>query len=162
DDVFVWNPGDGNDTVEGQDGVDTMQFNGATINEKIDLSANGPRLRLTRDVANIVMDTDGIEQVNITARGDVDTITVNDLSGTAVTQVNLDLAGTPGSGVGDGSADTVIVNGTSGNDVVDVSGAGGSFAVAGLPALVTAQGSEGANDSLVVKTLGGDDIVSAD
>src|SRR5262249_58938701 len=125
DDVFVWNPGDGNDTVEGQDGVDTMQFNGATINEKIDLSANGPRLRLTRDVANIVMDTDGIEQVNITTRGGVDTITVNDLSGTAVTQVNLDLAGTPGSGLGDGSADTAILNGTTGKGVVAGAGARG-------------------------------------
>ena len=38
---FVWNPGDGSDTVEGQDGHDTMLFNGANINEKFDLSANG-------------------------------------------------------------------------------------------------------------------------
>ena len=43
DDTFVWNPGDGSDTVEGQDGTDTMLFNGANINEKIDLSANGSR-----------------------------------------------------------------------------------------------------------------------
>ena len=44
DDTFVWNPGDGSDTIEGQDGNDTMQFNGANINEKIDLSANGDRV----------------------------------------------------------------------------------------------------------------------
>jgi hypothetical protein len=31
DDRFVWNPGDGNDTVEAQDGQDTLQFNGANI-----------------------------------------------------------------------------------------------------------------------------------
>ena len=46
DDTFVWNPGDGSDTVEGQDGLDTMLFNGANINEKIDISANGERRAL--------------------------------------------------------------------------------------------------------------------
>ena len=58
------------------------------------------------------MDLNGVEQVNVNALGGADTITVNDLSGTDVTSVNLDLAGTPGSGTGDGQADTVIVNGT--------------------------------------------------
>ena len=51
DDTFVWNPGDGSDTVEGQDGSDTMIFNGANVSEKIDISANGSRVRFTRDVA---------------------------------------------------------------------------------------------------------------
>src|SRR5690242_17099517 len=32
-DVFVWNPGDGSDTIDGQTGFDTLQFNGANINE---------------------------------------------------------------------------------------------------------------------------------
>ncbi len=41
DDSFTWNPGDGSDVVEGQDGRDTMIFNGANVNEKIDISANG-------------------------------------------------------------------------------------------------------------------------
>src|SRR5262249_19780631 len=45
DDTFVWNPGDGNDTVEGQNGFDTLQFNGANIAEKIDISANGSHVR---------------------------------------------------------------------------------------------------------------------
>ena len=49
DDSFVWDPGDGSDVVEGQAGSDTMVFNGANVSEHIDLSANGPRLRLFRD-----------------------------------------------------------------------------------------------------------------
>ena len=93
DDTFVWNPGDGSDIVEGQGGHDTLQFNGANVNENIDLSANGSRLRLTRDVGNITMDVNGVEQVNVVALGGADTITVNDLSHTGVTDVNLDLAG---------------------------------------------------------------------
>ena len=46
DDTFVWNPGDGSDTVEGQAGSDTLVFNGANVNENIDISANGGRVRL--------------------------------------------------------------------------------------------------------------------
>jgi Ca2+-binding RTX toxin-like protein len=30
-DTFVWNPGDGNDSIEGQAGVDNLLFNGANI-----------------------------------------------------------------------------------------------------------------------------------
>jgi hypothetical protein len=54
DDVFQWNPGDGSDTVEGQDGTDTMLFFGANIAENIDIAANGARVRFARDVANVV------------------------------------------------------------------------------------------------------------
>src|SRR5207344_1936052 len=91
DDTFVWNPGDGSDIVEGQNGADTMLFNGANIAEQIDLSANGPRLRLFRNVANITMDTAGVEQVDMNALGGADTVTVNDLTGTDVDRVNVDL-----------------------------------------------------------------------
>ena len=61
DDVFQWDPGDGSDTVEGQDGTDTMLFNGANISENIDISANGGRVRFTRDVGNITMDLNDVE-----------------------------------------------------------------------------------------------------
>ena len=52
-------------------------------------------------------DVNGVEQVNVVALGGADTLTVNDLSGTNVAQVKLDLAGTLGGGTGDGQADTV-------------------------------------------------------
>src|SRR5262249_28912281 len=50
DDTFVWEPGDGSDTVEGQGGRDTLEFDGSNLAESFDLSANGDRARLTRDV----------------------------------------------------------------------------------------------------------------
>jgi Ca2+-binding RTX toxin-like protein len=161
DDTFVWNPGDGSDRVEGQAGFDAMLFNGANIAEKIDISANGGRVRFTRDVANITMDLDDVERIDFTARGGADTITVGDLSGTDVTAVNLDLAATPGTGTGDGVADSVTVNGTNGADQIQVLGAGTSYSVVGLHAQVNVTGSEGANDSLVVNAQGGNDVVSA-
>jgi Ca2+-binding RTX toxin-like protein len=161
DDTFTWNPGDGSDTVEGQGGVDTLQFNGANIDEKIDLSANGARLRLTRNIGNVTMDTNGVEQVNIVAKGGADSITVNDLSGTSVTQVNINLESAPGSGVGDGAADTVVVNGTSGNDVIAVSGGASGVAVTGLHAQVHIVGAEPTMDRLNIFALAGDDVVTA-
>jgi Ca2+-binding RTX toxin-like protein len=161
DDTFVWNPGDGSDTVEGQDGSDRMLFNGANVAEKIDISANGGRVRFTRDVANITMDLGGVEDIDFTARGGADTINVNDLSGTDVTQVNLNLESSPGSGQGDGAADTVIVNGTAGDDVAQVIGDATGVAVFGLQAQVNITGAEAANDRLIVNALAGDDVITA-
>ena len=68
-DLFVWDPGDGSDRVEGEAGFDTMLFNGSGADEAFDASANGPRLRFTRDMGNIVMDTDGMERVDVEALG---------------------------------------------------------------------------------------------
>src|SRR5262249_58310784 len=99
--------------------------------------------------------------IDLNARGGSDTATVNDLSGTDLTAVNINLAGVLGGTAGDAQADTVIVNGTNGNDAIQVLGAGTSFTVAGLPATVSVTNSEGANDSLVVNALGGDDQVNA-
>ena len=93
DDVFQWNPGDGNDTVEGQGGVDTMLFFGANIAENIEISANGDRVLFSRDVANVTMDLNGVEHIDFHALGGADNVVVGDLSGTDVTEVNIDLRG---------------------------------------------------------------------
>ncbi|WP_426608588.1 beta strand repeat-containing protein [Bradyrhizobium sp. McL0616] len=161
DDTFIWNPGDGSDTVEGQDGTDTLVFNGANINENIGITANHGRVKFTRDVANITMDLNGIEHINFNALGGADNINVGDLTGTGVTLVALDLASQPGSGTGDGAADTVTVNGANGSDNIQISGTGGSVTVAGLPATVTLAGSEGANDRLIVDGGAGNDVITA-
>jgi Ca2+-binding RTX toxin-like protein len=155
----VWNPGDGSDVVEGQGGFDTMQFNGANIDEKFELSANGTRLRLTRNIGTVTMDAAGVERVDINALGGADVITVNDLSGTGVSEVNINLAAS--GGAGDGAADTVIVNGTSGNDVAIVSGDASGTTVQGLAATVKITGAEAANDRLVLQMQAGDDVVAA-
>ena len=160
-DKFQWDPGDGSDVVEGQDNTDTMLFNGSAANEIFEASANGGRLRFTRNIATIVMDTNDLEVVDLRALGGTDTITVNDLSGTDVTKVEGDLAGTLGGSAGDAAADTVVVNGTNGADVIDVFGAGTSASVVGLATQVNIANAEGANDSLVINALGGDDDVTA-
>ena len=57
----------------------------------MDISANGGRVRLFRDVGNVTMDLNGVEHIQLNALGGADTITVNDLTGTGVTQVAIDL-----------------------------------------------------------------------
>ncbi len=161
DDTFVWNPGDDNDTLEGQDGFDSMLFNGASAAEKIDISANGGRALFTRDIANVVMDLNDVEGIDFSARGGADNIFVNDLSGTDVTEVNINLESTPGSGIGDGAADTITINATSGDDIVLVVGDAGAVSVLGLSAVVNIVGFEAANDRIVINTFAGDDVVEA-
>jgi len=160
DDTFVWDPGDGSDTIEGQDGTDTMVFNGANVAERVALSANGNRLKFLRDPGSVTMDSAGVERVDFNALGGADLVTVNDLSGTDVSDVNIDLAGTLGGAAGDGQADSVAVNGTNGNDTINVSGDASGVAVSGLAALVAVQHQE-PNDGLAVNGLGGNDAISA-
>ena len=161
DDVFRWDPGDGNDVIEGQDGADTLVFNGSAANEIMTASANGGRALFTRNVANIVMDLNDVESLDIAALGGADTIVVGDLSGTDVTEVNIDLASTIGGTAGDAAADIVTVNATNGDDIIDVFGSGTSLAVLGLAARVNVAHGEGANDSLVIHGLGGNDGITA-
>jgi Ca2+-binding RTX toxin-like protein len=160
DDTFVWDPGDGSDTIEGSEGADTMRFNGANAAEKVDLFANGNRLELARNLGNITMDTAGVETVDVNALGGADLVGVDDLNGTDVDAVNLDLAGTLGGTAGDGVTDRVTVNGTNNDDQVNVGGNASSVTVSGLHTVVSIEHQE-PTDELDVHGLDGNDTISA-
>jgi Ca2+-binding RTX toxin-like protein len=157
-DTIRWDPGDGSDIIEGGPGTDQLAFNAASINEKIDLSANGSRVRLTRDVGNIVMDLNGVETTGLALLGGADTLTVNDLTGTNLKTINANLFGA--GGVDDGAADTVVVNGTAANDSFVVSDVGSTVNVSGLAAQVNITGSTAALDKLTLNGLAGTDSFS--
>ena len=160
DDVFVWNPGDDNDTVEGQDGTDTMLFNGANISENIDISANGDHARFFRDIANVTMDLDNVETIDFNALGGADKIVVNDLSGTGVSLINIDLAANGGGG--DGAADVVTVNATGGDDVILLStDANGALVIEGLASRIVIENFEFGLDKVQINGLGGADVIEA-
>jgi Ca2+-binding RTX toxin-like protein len=167
-DTFVWDAGDGSDKVEGgtngafNGAVDRLVFNGADGAESIDLSANGSRVRLVRDVGHVTMDLNGVEQVDANARGGADTVTVDELSGTDVTEVGLSLAGSLTPKAGDGADDHVVVNGTEGADTVQLTGTQpDGVTVSGLQALVHIFGTDGTSDALDFHALGGNDTVDA-
>lgn len=160
DDVFQWDPGDGNDVIEGQTGTDKMLFNGSNANENITMSDNGNRFRFFRDVAAVTMDTDDVERVQFNAFGGVDTITVDDLSGTDVNQVRISLSSGPGQAA-DGQQDKVVVNGTAADNTIAIATTNGETVVSGLPAQVRITGVDAGTDQLQVNGLSGNDVIDA-
>ena len=160
DDRFQWDPGDSSDTVEGSTGTDALHFNASNAGEQIDVGRNGGRVRVTRNIAGVTLDVNDVESSFFRLLGGADQITVGDLSGTDLKLSDLDLAAFGGGG--DGSQDTVIVNGRELADKVDVTADGAQVSVDGLPALTRIRGSESLNDTLRVNTLGGFDDVTVD
>jgi hypothetical protein len=159
-DSFRWDPGEGSDLIEGQDGTDTMVFNGAGLVDTVTMTAEGKQLTFLRQPGNVRMDTDGVEVVDFNALGGADRITVDDLTDTAVTQVNLDFADTLGGAIADGAIDTVEVNGTDGEDSIDIEGNGAWADVTGLAAVTSVEHAD-PTDVLSVNTLAGaDDVVA--
>jgi hypothetical protein len=158
-DTFNWDNGEGSDVVEGQDGPDTLVFNGAAIAENVTMSANNGRLTFFRTQGSVTMDTDGVETVVDNALGGADSVTVNDLSGTDVTKTNIDLAGTLGGAAGDGAIDSVTVNGTNGDDDINIAGNGSGADVTGLATAVSVVHAD-LSDMLSVNTLAGTDHVT--
>jgi hypothetical protein len=145
--------------IEGQDGTDTMLFNGAAVAENVTLTANGGRLTFFRVQGNVTMDTNDVEIVDDNPIGGADTVTVNDLTGTDVAQTNIDLAFDPGSDFSDGIADNVVVNGTNGDDNIAINGNGSGADVTGLATAVSVKHAD-PTDTLSVNTLAGTDHVA--
>jgi Ca2+-binding RTX toxin-like protein len=159
DDTFQWDPGDGSDTVEGQDGRDAMAFNGSNIGEEFTVTADGPRVRFARNVAGIVMDLAGVEEIDTAAFRGADLMTIGDLTGTDVTELRTDLGALRG-GPADGEADRIVVAGTAGNDAITAAGSAGTLAVTGLPARVDVTGAEAPLDVLDIDGGAGDDAIT--
>ncbi|MCI0686349.1 MAG: hypothetical protein L0Y54_03795 [Sporichthyaceae bacterium] len=155
-DSFRWDPGDGSDVVEGQNGTDTLDFNGAGADEIMSLSPNGGRSLFLRNVANIRMDMDGVEQLDLTALGGADTITIEDMSGTDFRRADVDLSGPAGGA--DGVGDIVTVRGTELADNIRVRTSGALITVNGLQTKTVLAGVEPI-DQLQIDALGGDDRV---
>src|SRR5262249_43808031 len=102
-----------------------------------------------------------VEQFDVHALGGVDIITVNDLTGTAFTQVNVDLASTLGGSSGDGAADTVIGNGTAGGDIITATLPSGGVGVTGPIPHVFVSHFETTLDTVRIQSLDGHDIIDA-
>ena len=154
-DVFVWNRDDGDDTVQGGAGVDTLRFTSNVVGN-FELSANGPWARLSDGWGGALLDN--VERIELRARGAGDDIKINDLSGTDVKQVAIDLAGsTPG--VPDAAGDSVDVNGTDGDDTITAL-ASGRLSITGLPALVTIANAD-STDDLNIDSADGNDVMNA-
>jgi Ca2+-binding RTX toxin-like protein len=157
-DTFQWDPGDGNDVIDGGEGhADTMLFNGGAGADTASLSPNGHAAVFLRQPANIRMDLDNVEQVQYNALGGTDTTTVDDMSGTDVRQVNVNV----GANGADSVLDNVIVNGSDQADHVKVSGEASTVKVDGSQAETTISGAD-TSDQLHINTGDGNDKVTVD
>jgi Ca2+-binding RTX toxin-like protein len=159
DDTVQWDPGDGSDIIDGGDGSDRLRFNASNAGETLDLSATSNRLRLTRDIGTVTVDAGTLELVDLRTFGSADRVNVHDLTGTGITDVAVDLAGSADPNQGDGAADSVVVDGTGAADAVTVDAAAGVATVRGLAAEIAVLHPDYAFDRLDIATLGGDDTV---
>jgi hypothetical protein len=162
DDVFVWDPGDASDIVEGGRGSDTMIFNGGAGNEIMAATAEGGRVLFTRNLGTIVMDLDDVEVIDVRALGGIDAVTVNDVGGTDLERVDVDLAAAIGGSTGDGQADTVTVAATKGDDSIAAAANGAAVEVSGLAAFVRITHADPTSDTLVIDPVAGADDISLD
>ena len=151
-DTFVWNPGEGNDTVNGGSGFDTLEFIGknppaGTPNDgetfSIDpnkIDANGSVVEATFTRAGGTIGLTGVERIQFVAQGShADNITINDLTGTGVEQVAID--------VGAG-ADNITINDVTGTDLKQVT--------------VDLGADDQAADTVSIKTTNGDAITATE
>jgi Ca2+-binding RTX toxin-like protein len=159
DDTFDWSPGDDNDNVDGQDGYDAVVMNGSSAAEIVEVTANESWIRLTRSVASVLLELNGVEAIDYLARSGGDLAVVHDVAFTDLVEVNVDLAVT--AGVGDAVADQVVVEGATADDTVEVFGDAAEVSVVGLAAQVNVRSPEAAFDRLTVNTFGGDDVIFA-
>ena len=148
-DTFIWNPGDGNDTVNGQAGFDTLDFNGKNGGETFSIEANGSGGAKFSRVGGTI-DLTSVERIQFEAQGTTpNTITINDLTGTGVQQVAIDLgSGAPDDTV-NGVADTVNIKSTNGQPIT-VSDHKGVVTVTGPASTVTISNFETNLDHLVI------------
>ena len=117
-------------------------------------------LLLTRDVGVVTMDLNDLEQIIINAAAGTDNIDVNDMTGTEVTNVTVNLSLTIGGTTGDLQFDTVEVFGTGAANIIEVLGTGSAVAVFGLAATVSVNQPD-VTDLLIVQGLGGNDFINA-
>lgn len=159
-DIMVWNGGDGSDTLNGGADLDTVRINGTSGRDEFSIGAAGSHAQV-REAASptLVISIGTTETLDINVLGDNDVVEINDLAGTGVATVNVDLGV---AGADDGAVDFMVVNGTDTADVLQIDAVNfSSVRVSGLAAEVNVLHSENLDDLLQVNGLGEDDVLSA-
>ena len=152
DDRYDWRAADGNDDVDGGAGSDLVLADGTDADDRLTFSAAGPRARIAGD--STALGAAGVERVDVNARSGSDVITIGDLTGTVVQQVEPNLS----LGLTDAGADRVVLAGTAANDFVNVFPNGlGSALVVGTHAVVRVRHADPARDELTVQGGAGRD-----
>jgi Ca2+-binding RTX toxin-like protein len=157
-DTFNWFEFDGNDVVVDQGGTDTFKVFGNSSEQTFALSTAGGHLIFSSAIDGATVDLDNVERVEIHAAQGIDVVTVNNLAGSDAKLISIDL-GTSFSPTGDGQGDSVVIDGTNGNDTITASLVAGAVSIKGLPTQLSIAHVE-AIDSISINGGAGNDSIS--
>jgi Ca2+-binding RTX toxin-like protein len=161
DDKIQWVSGDGDDTIDAGTGSDLMSLRTSGADDVIALTANGAWANVvaTNSLGTSLLQLFGAETIAITTASGADTVTVSDLTGTGIQQVNTDVSTY---GNIDASADTAIVEGTPNPDNLRyVANDQGGLDSDGLAYGVSLVSMEVVHDTAVLRGGPGDDTLGA-
>ena len=141
DDRFIWNNGDGSDFINGGAGFDVTQVNGADgAGDEFDLrQVDGQAIFNRLNLGLFTLTNEEIEQFEINGQGGDDSLTVGDLTGSAVENVVfsggdgndfLNASGTLTPITADGGAGDDILIGGAGDDIL-IGGDGADLLIGG-------------------------------
>jgi Ca2+-binding RTX toxin-like protein len=159
-DQFTWNPGDGNDHVDGEAGTDTLLFNGSDAGETVNvrpIAGDASRARVERFTGT---GTDGVsfsgfELLKTNMAGGTDLVNVADQNLPGLNVVRVDL----GTGQGDHAFVQAFGSGPAGASNVRISGTpAAGVTVSDLPATVLITG---ATMIVQVSAGSGNDVIDA-
>jgi Ca2+-binding RTX toxin-like protein len=159
-DLLLWNHGDGSDKVNGGADFDTLRVTGAAGDEQFLLGSIGGQTQLVHGPDGATLTLQSIERVQLAALGGADVVFVQNLEGTGIGDVAIDLAATVGGKTADTKSDGVALSGTTGGDTIFLSMLGSKIIVNGLAAAVSVD-HVGKTDILTINGGGGTDLISA-
>ena len=157
-DVFNWFEFDGSDVIVDQGGTDVFKVFGNSSEQNFALSTTGGHLIVSSAIDGATVDLDNVERVEILAAQGIDVVTVNNLAGSDAKLISIDL-GTSFSPTGDGQGDSVVIDGTNGNDPITASLVAGAVSIKGLPAQLSIAHVE-AIDGISISGGAGNDSIS--
>ena len=159
-DLFLWNHGDGSDNFDGSADFDTLRVTGAALGESILLGSIGGQTKLIHGPDGATLTLQAVERVQLAALGGADLVFVQNLAGTGIAEVAIDLAATVGGKTADTKVDAVAFSGTTGGDTIVLSMLGSKISVSGL-AVTASVDRVGKADILTIIGGDGHDLISA-
>lgn len=129
-DLFIWEPGDGQDTISGgDDGDDRFEFRGnGTDGDEFDLASDNAHVDAIYN-STITSQLAGVEYIHvIPTSGGAATVTVDDLFTTETRRIEVDLP----TGGSSGDADSVIVEGRNTADHLNLNSINNTVVIEGF------------------------------
>jgi Ca2+-binding RTX toxin-like protein len=151
-DRFIWKAGDGNDRIDGGADHDKLEVTGTAAGDSFAIVATATGARIATGLSKSSgIEVTALEHVSIGAGAGADSISVGNLAGSGVQEVAVNLGGN----ASDGMADRLSIDGTAGNDVVNLIESAGTLRVLGPTAVSVDKA--GAEDQITLRLGDGKD-----